>query len=1039
MRSYSKVQQSGRILFCSIILGVVLLCALGTARADDVLSAQGTKFYLDGKRFEMWGIRTVNALWNETETVEFLEAMVEYKSYGVNTVGINLQGGFPGYEIEPSTGKWYRNSAFNTDGSLKDEYMDRMRRILEKAQELDMVVNLGYFYQRQCRQAATTAGLDYDHWDSEEAIYQAARNATIWLLPYRNVFLDIVNEFGHPGFGYNNVFPDRGSVSESELLAKGKKFIDIVYEIDPDRLCGMSPTSGIGILDIPGADVAYTHGPPQEHLAGNRPQVNNEQLTGGDEGIYSDAEKAAVRSEALLERAKGNYWFWHSGWVQYTPFHFRVDGEGTAENPGDKWVFEFIAQASVQISAQIVKPEDKHVSVGEPVSFEAEAYDEGGYLIQNDEAFSWRLEDIGDEANVVNAIGRSCQMQVPKPGSYKVILSVTDNGQTQYAHSLLIAGDPKAKDFPLGADGFWPALASDVFGRYHLVYAFSDGVHYMTYDQNGWSYDEVIPDSRDADMTFRRSPVIDTDSFGNPHVVWGYNEKLYYSTRQAGSWQQRIELEKGVDNEIAVDSYDNVWVIFRGDPDGNEHVRARRKSAGSAGFDYSKVIYVDNSDRRHPYPAVCAGNAGSVFAVWRWDDMSGSSYDPFFSKYDGSIWSAGVSIDRSDDKIGEGLDIVVNRANVPYITYYARRVWVSHYENATWHKESVGLDWNAESGGHEPRMAIDSGGRIYVVSRQGDRAALQPNNRVLFTTFTPQSGWASPQVISEEAPLGHGQADVAATTNCALVVWKDLRGGLYFRVLGAGSVTENNPPVVSMQASPSTGPSPLAVQFDGSGSYDPDGQITAYYWDFDDGSSSTEKNPLHTYTQPLGYEPKLFVTDDLGATRMDLLYVEVTPGQIEGTINALNHSDYAVAYVQESDYYYVDRDYRVLDIPAAYEGMLWVKTKNDDKDNADLTIRFTVGEHVGVYIAFDSRLPAPAWLTDDFIRTQDVLQVSDAGNSDFRIWQSRRAYDTGESLELGANSAGGIACGMYVVLVGGGGPHIDQTPPASPVGVVVKH
>ena len=153
MRSYSKVQKSGRILFCSIILGVVLLCALGTARADDVLSAQGTKFYLDGKRFEMWGIRTVNALWNETETVEFLEAMVEYKSYGVNTVGINLQGGFPGYEIEPSTGKWYRNSAFNTDGSLKDEYMDRMRRILEKAQELDMVVNLGYFYQRQCRQA----------------------------------------------------------------------------------------------------------------------------------------------------------------------------------------------------------------------------------------------------------------------------------------------------------------------------------------------------------------------------------------------------------------------------------------------------------------------------------------------------------------------------------------------------------------------------------------------------------------------------------------------------------------------------------------------------------------------------------------------------------------------------------------------------------------------------------------------------------------------------------------------------------------------
>ena len=200
--------------------------------------------------------------------------------------------------------------------------------------------------------------------------------------------MDIINEFGHPGFGYNDVFPDRGSIPHSDFLAKGQIFIDIVHEIDPDRLCGVSPTSGIGIIDIPEADIAYTHGPPQEHLSGNKPQVNNEQLTGGDEGIYTDAEKAAVFSEAQLERANGNYYFWHSGWVQFYPFHFRVQGEGTASDPGDKWLFEFIAQASVQISAQIVQPENKHVEVGQAVTYEAEAYDDEGYPITDDSAFS---------------------------------------------------------------------------------------------------------------------------------------------------------------------------------------------------------------------------------------------------------------------------------------------------------------------------------------------------------------------------------------------------------------------------------------------------------------------------------------------------------------------------------------------------------------------------------------------------------------------------------------------------------------------------
>ena len=61
---------------------------------------------------------------------------------------------------------------------------------------------------------------------------------------------------------------------------------------------------------------------------------------------------------------------------------------------------------------------------------------------------------------------------------------------------------------------------------------------------------------------------------------------------------------------------------------------------------------------------------------------------------------------------------------------------------------------------------------------------------------------------------------------------------------------------------------PLAVAFNGSGSSDPDGSITAYAWDLDgDGAfdDSTAQSPSFTYTTAATYTVRLQVTDDDGA------------------------------------------------------------------------------------------------------------------------------------------------------------------------------
>jgi PKD repeat protein len=69
------------------------------------------------------------------------------------------------------------------------------------------------------------------------------------------------------------------------------------------------------------------------------------------------------------------------------------------------------------------------------------------------------------------------------------------------------------------------------------------------------------------------------------------------------------------------------------------------------------------------------------------------------------------------------------------------------------------------------------------------------------------------------------------------------------------------------------------VQFAGSGSYDPDGSITSYYWVFDDGATGSGIAPTHTYTQEGTYTVTLFVTDNRGANDADFTNILVVqPG-----------------------------------------------------------------------------------------------------------------------------------------------------------------
>jgi Glucose / Sorbosone dehydrogenase/PKD domain len=86
----------------------------------------------------------------------------------------------------------------------------------------------------------------------------------------------------------------------------------------------------------------------------------------------------------------------------------------------------------------------------------------------------------------------------------------------------------------------------------------------------------------------------------------------------------------------------------------------------------------------------------------------------------------------------------------------------------------------------------------------------------------------------------------------------------------------NAAPVVAAAASPSSGSAPLTVGFSSAGTRDPDGDPLGYAWDFGDGSTSSNANPTHTFTERGDYSVRLRVSDGRGRSGSALVHVTVS-------------------------------------------------------------------------------------------------------------------------------------------------------------------
>jgi len=168
---------------------------------------QGIFDDLNPQTRERWAYPDTGKWDPDRNTREFVAAMPEWRRHGLLSFTLGLQGGNP---VKGAMSQPWLASGFGPSGSLRPAFLERLKQILDQADELGMAPILNPFY----------FGQD-EHFESEAAIERALSNILGWLLDggYRNVLIEMVNECDSPHYHWEILKRDR----VDELIEMGKR------------------------------------------------------------------------------------------------------------------------------------------------------------------------------------------------------------------------------------------------------------------------------------------------------------------------------------------------------------------------------------------------------------------------------------------------------------------------------------------------------------------------------------------------------------------------------------------------------------------------------------------------------------------------------------------------------------------------------------------------------------------------------------------------------------------------------------------------
>lgn len=211
----------------------------GCKKMKTILAIEGNKFLLNGKKTYteipncpekyhglLMNARFIQGVFKDVEkperfnrfgrtfdpdrnTQELIAALPEWYEYGLRAFTVGFQGGGPCFTIDSKT---IENNPFSPDGkSIAPDYLARMKKIIEAADELGMVVIVSCYYGPQSR-----------FLKDDRAVMEGVKTACNWLRDekFTNVIFEVANEHDIDAYKVHPILYNDSGIVELIEIAK---------------------------------------------------------------------------------------------------------------------------------------------------------------------------------------------------------------------------------------------------------------------------------------------------------------------------------------------------------------------------------------------------------------------------------------------------------------------------------------------------------------------------------------------------------------------------------------------------------------------------------------------------------------------------------------------------------------------------------------------------------------------------------------------------------------------------------------------------
>lgn len=233
----------------------------------------------------------------------------------------------------------------------------------------------------------------------------------------------------------------------------------------------------------------------------------------------------------------------------------------------------------------------------------------------------------------------------------------------------------------------------------------------------------------------------------------------------------------------------------------------------------------------------------------------------------------------------------------------------------------------------------------------------------------------------------------------------------------------NQPPVAVFNA-PAQAEVGEEITFDASGSYDPDGTISTYYWQFGD-STETTTDPIitHTYNNPYTYLVNLIVTDDEYAQDWETKSITIGSGSNQAPQATINYPDDGEYYTEVTEFTFTATDDQSTSLTCNYSvDGTWSQTTAENGVEESVPISVGQGQHTIELLCSDGSLWSNTESVTFYIdTTEPTIEIFEPVNNSYTyspIMTYNGSDDSGiDHYEIAKDGEAWIDNGLYTTYI----------------------